>query len=100
MDERLGSAGGRERVAIVKPPDSPAPLQPIVYARHGRCLMGFKSPVRDRTLEEISIPNDHYESAIMYSGVGRVPGNGHPYPILASSAAQNCNSRSIAKKHN
>ena len=63
MDERLGSAGGRERVAIVKPPDSPAPLQPIVYARHGRCLMGFKSPVRDRTLEEISIPNDHYESA-------------------------------------
>ena len=32
------------------------------YARNGRWLMGFKSPVRDRTLEEISIPNGKCES--------------------------------------
>ena len=37
-------------------------VQPFVYARHGRWFVGVKSPVRDRTLEEISIPNDHYES--------------------------------------
>ena len=54
----------------------------LVYARQGRWLVGVKSPMRDRTLAEINIPYDHYESASMYGITVRIPGNGHPYPIL------------------
>ncbi len=34
---------------------------PLWYARHGHWFVGFKSPVRDRYLLEISIPNDHFK---------------------------------------
>lgn len=48
----------------------------LAYARQTRLLVGFKCPVRDRTLEEITIPNAHYESASTHGGVGRCPATG------------------------
>jgi hypothetical protein len=39
--------GPRRTTFHFKPARPAAPVEPIVYARHGRGFMGCKSPVRD-----------------------------------------------------
>ena len=58
----LRISGSARATLTSKSTRPPTPLHAMVYARHGRWLMGFKSPVRDRTLEEISVPYGKCES--------------------------------------
>ncbi len=45
--------GGRERTAAVQQRPARRRLHAVVYARHGRELMGCKSPVREPMLSQV-----------------------------------------------